>query len=70
MVNKLKVKEIRDLTPSTYVMRFDRENIPFIAGQHILLSSDMEKQAREYSIYSGEQDDHFEVLIKEACPEI
>ncbi len=65
MANKLKVQHIRELTPSTYVLRFDRENIPFIAGQHILLTSDTEKQAREYSIYNGEQDDYFEVLIKE-----
>ena len=65
MANKLKVQHIRDLTPTTYVVRLDREDIPFIAGQHILLSSDNEKQAREYSIYSGEQDAYFEVLIKE-----
>jgi ferredoxin/flavodoxin---NADP+ reductase len=61
----LKVRSIRDLTPSTYVLRFDRNNIPFRAGQHILLGKKDDIQAREYSIYSAEQEDFFEVLIKE-----
>jgi ferredoxin/flavodoxin---NADP+ reductase len=61
----LKVRSIRELTPSTYVMQFDRNNIPFRAGQHILLGKKGDLQAREYSIYSAEQDEFFEVLIKE-----
>ena len=65
MTRKLKVQSIRNLTPSTYVMRFDREGTEFKAGQHILLGMEGEVQAREYSIYSGEHDDYFEVLIKE-----
>lgn len=46
-------------------MQFDRSRIPFRAGQHILLGKKDDLQAREYSIYSAEQDDFFEVLIKE-----
>jgi ferredoxin--NADP+ reductase/benzoate/toluate 1,2-dioxygenase reductase subunit len=65
MTQNLKIKEIRELTESTYVLRFERNGIPFRAGQHILLGTDEDVQAREYSLYSGEQDDHFEVLIKE-----
>lgn len=61
----LKVRSIRELTPSTYVLRFDRNNIPFRAGQHILLGKKDDIQSREYSIYSAEQEDFFEVLIKE-----
>lgn len=61
----LKVRDIRELTATTYVLRFDRNNIPFKAGQHILLGKKDDLQAREYSIYSAEQDDYFEVLIKE-----
>ena len=61
----LKVRSIRDLTPSAYVLQFDRNNIPFRAGQHILLGKKNDLQAREYSIYSAEQDDFFEVLVKE-----
>lgn len=61
----LKVISIRDLTPSAYVMRFERNGISFSAGQHILLGKKNDIQAREYSIYSAEQDNFFEVLIKE-----
>jgi len=65
MKRQLKVQHVRELTPSTYVLRFDREGIDFRAGQHILLGIEGEVQAREYSIYSAENDDYFEVLIKE-----
>ena len=61
----LKVRGIRELTPTAYVLRFDRNGIPFRAGQHILLGKKDDLQAREYSIYSAEQDDYFEVLVKE-----
>jgi ferredoxin--NADP+ reductase/benzoate/toluate 1,2-dioxygenase reductase subunit len=61
----LKVIGTRDLTDSTYVLRFERNQIPFRAGQHILLGTKEDIQAREYSIYSAEQDDFFEVLIRE-----
>jgi len=61
----LKVRSIRELTPSAYVLQFDRISTPFRAGQHILLGKKDDIQAREYSIYSAEQDDFFEVLIKE-----
>ncbi len=56
---------VRELTPTAYVLRFERNGIPFRAGQHILLGKKDDLQAREYSVYSAEQDDYFEVLIKE-----
>jgi ferredoxin/flavodoxin---NADP+ reductase len=61
----VKVIGVRDLTDSTYVLRFERNGIPFRAGQHILLGMKDDIQAREYSIYSAEQDDYFEVIIRE-----
>ena len=64
-VHALRAISVRDLTPSAYVLRFERNGIPFRAGQHILLGIKDDIQAREYSIYSAEQDDFFEVLIKE-----
>lgn len=64
-VHALRAISVRDLTPTTYVLRFQRNGIPFRAGQHILLGIKEDIQAREYSIYSAEQDDFFEVLIKE-----
>lgn len=57
--------EIRTLTPEAYVMRFDRNGMAFKAGQHITLGIPGDNQVREYSVYSTEQDDAFEVLIKE-----
>jgi ferredoxin--NADP+ reductase/benzoate/toluate 1,2-dioxygenase reductase subunit len=65
MTKTLKILSVRNLTDSTYVLRFERNGIPFRAGQHILLGTEDDVQAREYSIYSGEKDDYFEVLIKE-----
>jgi ferredoxin/flavodoxin---NADP+ reductase len=60
-----RLQQIRHLTDDTYVMRFDRNNMPFRAGQHITLGIPGNNQVREYSIYSTEQDDSLEVLIKE-----
>ena len=60
-----KLHEIRDLTPSTYIMRFDRNGMKFKAGQHITLGLPGNNQLREYSIYSTEYDPFLEVLIKE-----
>jgi len=61
----LKIRQIRELTPTAYILRFDRNNIPFRAGQHILLGRKDDLQAREYSVYSAEHDEYFEVLVKE-----
>jgi ferredoxin/flavodoxin---NADP+ reductase len=55
----------RTLTPDTYVLRFDRNEMNFRAGQHITLGIPGNNQVREYSIYSTEQDQLLEVLIKE-----
>ncbi len=63
--NIIKVTDIRHLTPSTYVLRMERQGIKFNAGQHISLGTNHDGEAREYSIYSGESDDFIEVLIRE-----
>ncbi|MCF8234405.1 MAG: hypothetical protein K9G67_03755 [Bacteroidales bacterium] len=63
--NKLKVIEVRNLTDSAYVLRLERKNIRFTAGQHISLGIEEDGTTREYSIYSGENDPYLEVLIKE-----
>ncbi|MFP4471617.1 MAG: ferredoxin--NADP reductase [Bacteroidales bacterium] len=64
-IDHIKVQQIRNLTDSAYVLRFNRNRQPFLAGQHVILGIKNENNAREYSVYSGEQDDYFEVLIKE-----
>jgi len=63
--NQHKLIAIRSLTDSTYVLRMERRGLAFRTGQHILLGEAGSIHSREYSIYSGEQDDFFEVLIKE-----
>jgi len=60
-----RLQHIRHLTAETYVLRFDRNDIRFRAGQHITLGIPGNNQVREYSIYSTEQDTSLEVLIKE-----
>ncbi len=56
---------IRNLSPSAYVLRLSRRGLAFRAGQHILLGEAGSIHNREYSIYSGEHDDFFDVLVKE-----
>jgi ferredoxin--NADP+ reductase/benzoate/toluate 1,2-dioxygenase reductase subunit len=57
--------ETRHLTPTAYVLRISRRGLKFRSGQHILLGEAGSIHNREYSVYSAEGDDYFEVLIKE-----
>jgi ferredoxin--NADP+ reductase/benzoate/toluate 1,2-dioxygenase reductase subunit len=59
------VEQVRHLTPSTYVLRFSRNGMQFHPGQHLVLGLQGSSDLREYSIYSGTEDDFLEVLIKE-----
>jgi ferredoxin/flavodoxin---NADP+ reductase len=60
-----KIRQIRFLTESTFVLRFDRKNMEFKSGQHIIVGLKGELNQREYSIYSGEDDDYLEILVRE-----
>lgn len=62
---EIEVLDVRELTSSTYVIRLDRNGMNFTAGQHVTLGPVQGIDSREYSIYSGEQDEYLEVLIKE-----
>jgi ferredoxin/flavodoxin---NADP+ reductase len=53
------------LTDSTFVLRFDRDNIQFVAGQHVIVGMEGSLNQREYSIYSSEHDNFLEILVKE-----
>ena len=55
----------RFLTEFTYVLRFGRGGLVFEAGQYISLGLPGNSEKREYSIYSGVNDDYLEVLVKE-----
>jgi ferredoxin--NADP+ reductase/benzoate/toluate 1,2-dioxygenase reductase subunit len=60
-----KVLQIRFLTESTFVLRLDRGSLRFKAGQHIIVGLKGELNQREYSVYSGEEDDFLEILVRE-----
>lgn len=63
--NYYKVKNLRSLTENTFVLTLPKSRFKFVAGQHISLSIMGDYQSREYSIYSAEDGDNLEVLVKE-----
>jgi ferredoxin--NADP+ reductase/benzoate/toluate 1,2-dioxygenase reductase subunit len=63
--NKHKLQAVRNLTDSTYVLELERRGMEFEAGQHLLLGDSDSIHKREYSIYSGTNEEQLEVLIKE-----
>ncbi len=60
-----KIISKQELAYGTFTLRFERKGLDFTAGQHILVAPGNFKEAREYSIYSGEKDDYLEILVKE-----
>uniref|UniRef100_UPI003216AF6B ferredoxin--NADP reductase n=1 Tax=uncultured Draconibacterium sp. TaxID=1573823 RepID=UPI003216AF6B len=63
--NYYKVIGIRNLTEHTFVLSLPKSRFKFEAGQHVSLSISGDYQSREYSIYSAEEDENLEVLVKE-----
>jgi ferredoxin/flavodoxin---NADP+ reductase len=59
------VQQVRHLTDSAFVLKLNRNNLKFRAGQYIMLGIKGDYNTREYSIYNGERDNYFEVLVKE-----
>ncbi len=64
-MRKHKVIKVRFLTDSTFVVRFDRNGLPFQTGQFVTLRLPKTVDQREYSVYSGEKDEFLEVLVRE-----
>ena len=60
-----KIRQIRFLTEGTFVLRLDRGKMQFKSGQHIIVGLKRELNLREYSVYSGENDDYLEILVRE-----
>ena len=56
---------VKDLSPSTYLLRLERKDLAFNAGQCFNLGLSSSGVNREYSIYSGEKDLYLDFLIKE-----
>ena len=63
--NYYKVEEIRQLTENTFILSLPKCRFNFVAGQHISLSIKGDYQSREYSIYSAEESENLEILVKE-----
>ena len=64
-MKKHKVISISNLTDSTFVIRLERMNFQFQTGQFVILKIPGSAERREYSVYSGENDDFLEVLVRE-----
>ena len=64
-MRKHKVIKVRHLTDLTFVVRFERNGLPFQTGQFVILKLPNSVEQREYSVYSGEKDDFLEVLVRE-----
>jgi ferredoxin/flavodoxin---NADP+ reductase len=60
-----KVISVKDITPTVFVVRLTRNNLAFKTGQHINVGPADSGYTREYSIYSGEEEDFLEILVKE-----
>jgi len=60
-----RIEEVRKLTDETFSLKLPKTRFVFKAGQHISLGIYGDYQSREYSIYSGTDDNNLEVLVKE-----
>lgn len=63
--NEFLVKEVRTLTDSTYVLSLEKGDLSFVPGQYMTVGLVGSKEMREYSVYSGVDNDRLEFLIKE-----
>jgi ferredoxin-NADP reductase len=59
------VIETIDVTPGTFILRLDRKDFEFSTGQYVILRVAEQKKGREYSIYSGTEDNYLDFLIRE-----
>ena len=55
----------RELTQSTFVLRFERNNLEFTPGQYLVVYISGSPYCREYSIYSAADKPYLEILVKE-----
>lgn len=58
------VLEVRFLTESVFVVRFERNDLNFKAGQYVKLGTQDYPERREYSIYSAVTAPYLEVLVQ------
>jgi len=60
-----KVIEVRDISPTTFLLRLERNGFEFKPGQCVNLGVRGSGVNREYSSYSGINDPYLEFLVKE-----
>ncbi len=60
-----KVVRVDELPNATYILRLDKKDRIFRSGQYVALNVPGDIQSRHYSIYSGENSDTLDFLIKE-----
>ena len=58
------VLEIEELTPETFVIHLDRKNFQFKPGQYVILRNPETGEGREYSIYSGADENRLSFLVR------
>lgn len=59
------VQQIINLTPETFIIRLDRGNFLFEPGQYVIIRIPGQNKGREYSIFSGVNDNYLDFLIRE-----
>lgn len=59
-----KVLEIRRLTAETAVVRMERIGLDFEPGQYVRVGIEGDAEIRDYSVYSGNNAEHLEVLVR------
>lgn len=60
-----RVQHVRPVSDTAYVLRVERKGLEFESGQYINVGPYGSIAMREYSIYSGGDEDFLEILVKE-----
>lgn len=60
----LRVVSNHEIAPDLFVLRFERDDRSFVPGQFLAVGLPGEAHRREYSIYSADDDDFFEILFR------
>ena len=63
-MNLHKIKWVKFVSKNTFIVRMERKGMEFTAGQYIQVGIPDDFVFREYSIYSPEQEDYLEILVK------
>jgi len=63
--SKHKIVEISTITENAFLVKFERNGLNFIPGQYIVVGIVGDFNTREYSIYSGANEDYIEILVRE-----